>query len=257
MRLLHAVLVARFGGCEIVHLRAAAALLAGIAFASSQACAADEWGGSAALSSDYLVRGISRTNDDPALQLDLHYTNPSGFVAGAFASNTQIDRSKPRDVELSGFLGYVWNMGEAWRGRVLASHYAYPWNRAASHYNYDELDLDISYRGWLHISGGYSPNSPRFVAAPYREHIEVSERSVEVSAQRPVFGKLSLLAGVGYSYVDGPQPGGYTYWSGGAAYDIQLVTLTVSYVNTSSEAKALFYNAAATGQWTGTVIWRF
>jgi hypothetical protein len=68
---------------------------------------------------------------------------------------------------------------------------------------------------------------------------------------------MSLLAGVGYSHVDGPQPGGYSYWSGGAAYDLQSVTLTVSYVKTSSEAKALFYNAAATGQWTGTVIWRF
>ena len=257
MRLRHAVLPARSGGCEIVRLRAAAALLAGIAFASSPACAGDEWGGSAALSSDYFVRGISRTSDHVALQADLHYTNPGGFAAGVFASNTQIDPTKPRDVELSAFVGYVWNMGEAWRSRVLVSHYAYPWNRAASHYNYDELDLDISYRGWLHFSAGYSPNSPRFIAAPYREHIEVSEQSAEVSAQRQVFGKLSLLAGVGYSHLDGPNSGAYTYWSGGAAYDLQSVTLALSYVNTSSEAKTLFYNAAATGQWTGTVIWRF
>jgi uncharacterized protein (TIGR02001 family) len=251
------VLPAQSGGCEIVRLRAAAALLAGIAFVSSQTCAADEWGGSAAVSSDYFVRGISRTSNHSALQFDLHYTSPNGLVAGAFASNTQIDPSEPRDVELSGFVGYVWNMGEAWRGRVLASHYAYPWNRAGSHYNYDELDLDISYRGWLHFSGGYSPNSPRFIAAPYRELIGVSEKSAEVSAQRQVFGKLSLLAGVGYSHLDGPKAGGYTYWSGGAAYDLQSVTLALSYVNTSSGAKALFYNAAATGQWTGTLIWRF
>jgi len=251
------VLEARSGGCEIVRLRAAAVLLAGIAFASSQAYAADEWGGSAAFSSDYFVRGISRTNNHPALQVDLHYMNPNGFVAGAFASNTQIDPGEPRDVELSGFVGYVWNMGEPWRGRVLASHYSYPWNRAGSHYDYDELDLDISYRGWLHFSAGYSPNSPRFVAAPYRELIGVSEQSAEVSAQRQVFGKLSLLAGVGYSHLDGPKSRAYTYWSGGAAYDLQSVTLAVSYVNTSSEAKALFYNASATGQWTGTVIWRF
>ena len=210
-----------------------------------------------ALSSDYFVRGISRTNNNPALQLDLHYTNPNGFVAGAFASNTRIDPGEPRDVELSAFLGYAWNFDDAWHGRVLASHYAYPWNRAGSHYNYDELDLDISYQGWLHFSAGYSPHSPRFVAAPYRELIGVSEQSAEVSAQRQVFGKLSLLAGVGYSHLDGPKSGAYTYWSGGAAYDLQSVTLALGYVNTSSEAKALFYNAAASGQWTGTVIWRF
>ena len=75
---------ARFGGCEIVRLPArAAAWLVGITLASTQSMAANEWGGSVALSSDYYVRGISRTNDQPALQLDLHYTDPSGFFAGA------------------------------------------------------------------------------------------------------------------------------------------------------------------------------
>ena len=245
------------GGREIVRLRAAAGLLAGITCASSPLFAADEWGGSVALSSDYFVRGISRTNNHSALQLDLHYTNPVGLVAGAFASNTQIDPGEPRDVELSAFLGFVWNVGEAWRARVLANHYAYPWNMRGSHYNYDELDVDMSYRGWLHFGAGYSPNSPRFVAAPYRSLIGVSERSIEVSAQRQVFGRLSLLAGLGYTHLGGPDQGGYTYWSAGAAYDLQSVTLSLAYVNTSSEAKVLFYNEAATGQWTGTVIWRF
>lgn len=209
------------------------------------------------LTSDYFVRGISRTSNDAALQLDLHYSNPNGFVAGAFASNTQIDRSEPRDVELSAFLGFVWNMDEAWRARVLASHYAYPWNRMGSHYNYDELDLDISYQGWMHFDLGYSPNSPRFLAFPYAGLTGVAEKSAELSAQRQVFGKLSLTAGVGYSFLDGPESGGYAYWSGGAAYDFRSLTLAVAYVNTSAQAKTLFYNAAATGQWTGTLFWRF
>ena len=76
-------------------------------------------------------------------------------MAGVFASNAQIDSRDPEDVELSGFVGFVWNLDEAWRARVLASHYAYPWNREGSHYNYDELDLDVSYQGWLHFELGY------------------------------------------------------------------------------------------------------
>jgi uncharacterized protein (TIGR02001 family) len=252
-----AMLEACFDGCEIVRLRAAVALLVGFGFVSTQTRAADEWGGSVALASDYFVRGISRTSNNAALQLDLHYSNPNGFVAGAFASNTQIDRSQPKDAELSGFLGFVWNIDEAWRSRILASHYAYPWNRAGSHYNYDELDLDISYQGWLHFDLGFSPNSPRFLAFPYERLIGVTEKSAELSAQRQILGKLSLTAGVGYSFLDGPDSGGYVYWSGGAAYDFRSVTLAVAYVNTSAGAKTLFYNAAATGQWTGTLIWRF
>lgn len=253
----HAVLEASFDGCELVRLRAAALLFVGFVWVPTLNRAADEWGGSVALSSDYFVRGISRTSDNAALQLDLHYSNPNGFLAGVFASNTQIDRSERTDAELSGFIGFAWSIDEAWRARMLASHYAYPWNRAGSHYNYDELDFDISYQSWLHFDLGYSPNSPRFLADPYPELVGVTEKSAEVSAQRQIFGKFSLTAGVGYSLLDGPESGGYVYWSGGAAYDFRSLTVAVAYVDTSAKAKALFYNAAATGQWTGTLIWRF
>jgi uncharacterized protein (TIGR02001 family) len=232
-------------------------LLVGFHLASTPAEAVDQWGGSVALSSDYYVRGISRTNDQAALQLDLHYSSPTGFVAGVFASNSQIDPKEPKDVELSGFIGFAWNVTDEWRGKILASHYAYPWNRAGAHYNYDEIDLDVAYRGWLHLSLGYSPNAPRHIGAPYHALVNMAEKSAEVSLQRPIFGKFSAAAGVGYSVVNGPESGGYAYWSGGIAYDLQPVTLALTYVNTSPGAKALFYNAAATGEWTGTVIWRF
>jgi uncharacterized protein (TIGR02001 family) len=256
----NAVLEARSGGCEIVRLLApVAALLVGMTLASSQLKAANQLGGSVALSSDYYVRGISRTDDRAALQLDLHYSSPSGFFAGAFASNSQYAPSEQRDVELSGFIGYAWNVSDEWRAKIFANHYAYPWNHAGAHahYNYDELDFDLAYQGWLHLSVGYSPNSPRYLAAPYRTHINVTEKSAEVSLQRQVFGKFSFTAGVGYSFLEGPESGGYAYWSGGAAYDYRSLILAVSYVNSTAEAKALFYSAAATGEWTGTVIWRF
>jgi len=240
-----------------VRRRAVLALLIGFGLIATRSFAADAWGGSAAVTSDYYVRGISRTSDHAALQLDFHYSNSNGFVAGVFASNSQIDRKWPMDVELSGFLGFVWNIDDAWHTRILANHYAYPWNHAGSRYNYDELDLDLSYQGWLHLGLGYSPNSPRFLPYPYGGLIGVTEKSAEISAQRQLFGKFSLTGGVGYSFLDGPDSGGYTYWSAGAAYDFQAFSLAVAYLNTSGEAKSLFPNAAATGDWTATLIWRF
>ena len=47
------------------------ALLAISIVGASRCAAADSWGGSLDLTSDYLVRGISRTDDQPALQFDL------------------------------------------------------------------------------------------------------------------------------------------------------------------------------------------
>ena len=217
--------------------------------------AADVWGGSLDVTSNYIVRGISRSNDRAAVQLELHYLDSSGFMAGLFASNTQIDPGAPRDVELDAFLGYAWTAGSNWHGRILASHYAYPWNQAGSGYNYDELDADLAFREWLDVTLIYSPNAPLYV--PYRGLIGVTSKSAEVSLQRSVLGKLSATAGIGYSQYEGPEPADYVYWSVGAAYDLAPVTLAISYVDTSAGAKALFYNAAAGGRWAGTVVWRF
>jgi uncharacterized protein (TIGR02001 family) len=216
---------------------------------------ADVWGGSLDITNNYMVRGISRSNDQAALQLDLHYLNPSGFVAGLFASNTEIDPESRRDAELDAFVGFAWTAGSDWRGKILATHYAYPWNQAGSGYDYDELDVDLAFQDWLGANLVYSPNAVRFL--PYRGLIGVTSESAEVNLQRPVAGKLYATAGVGYSRYEGPDPADYTYWSVGAAYTIAPFSLVLSYVDTTVGAKALFYNAAAGGRWIGTVIWRF
>jgi uncharacterized protein (TIGR02001 family) len=227
----------------------------GLVIATPRCAAADAWGGSLGITSDYIVRGISRSNADAALQLDLHYLHGSGFVAGLFVSNTQFDSGDRKDAEIDGFLGFAWTVGNDWHGKFLASHYTYPWNDARSGYDYDEFDVDVSFRQWLSAAFIYSPNAWRYVRS--LGLIGVTSESAEINVQRPVLRKLSATAGIGYSHYDGPWAGGFAYWSLGAAYDLAPVALVLSYVNTSAGAKALFYNAAAEGRWTGTVIWRF
>ena len=244
------------GGFEVVRLLAAAIVLSASLFAGTESCmGADAWGGSLGITSDYILRGISRSNEQAALQLDLHYLKNSGFVAGLYASDAQYNPHAPRDVELDAYLGFAWTVGVDWRGKALVSHYAYPWNRAGTEYDYDELTLDAAFREWLNVAVVYSPDAPRY--SPYSERIHVSSQSAEVSVQRPLWRKLSATAGVGYSHYGGPDAQGYAYWSVGAALDLAPVALALSYINTSAGAKLLFYNAAADDRWTGTVIWRF
>jgi uncharacterized protein (TIGR02001 family) len=227
----------------------------GLAVGTARCAEGDLWGGSVGVTSDYLVRGISRSNDHGALQIDLHYLDASGFVAGLFASNARLNSRLPSSVELDAFIGYAWNPGRDWQGRALLSHYAYPWSKAGSAYDYDELNLDLSFREWLSVHVTYSPDAP--LISPYRGLIEVASESAEMSLQHRVLGKLSASAGVGYAFYNGQEPGGYGYWSVAAAYDLAPVSLVLSYVNTTAAAKALFYNAAADGAWSGTAIWRF
>jgi uncharacterized protein (TIGR02001 family) len=246
----------RRGSTKFVHLLAWSSPLLGCAgLAMPERAVADSWGGSLALTSDYLVRGISRSNQDPALQLDLHYAATTGVVAGVFASNTQVGPHADRDVELSGFAGFAWRQGDDWAGRVLASYYAYPWNQDGTHYNYAELDADLAYRGWLQVNLNYCPDAPRYL--PYRGLIATTEAAAEINTQHTLIGKLSATAGVGYSHLSGEDPSGYVYWSAGAAYDLGPVSLAVSYVGTTSGAKALFYREAAGSRVIGTALWRF
>jgi uncharacterized protein (TIGR02001 family) len=241
---------------EVVRLLASGMVLSSALMCAPSICAAaDLWGGSVALTNHYIVRGISRSYDHAALQLELHYLNDTGLVAGVFASNTHIDPGETSQVELDGFAGFAWTTGGEWRGRALVNHYAYVRDRHGSGYDYDELDLDAAYRGWLNIGLVYSPNAPRYTV--YRGLIGVSSSSAEISVRQPVWRRLSATAGVGYSRLSGPDPAGYAYWSAGVAWELAPVTLALSYVDTTAGAKALFYDAAARGLWGATAIWRF
>jgi uncharacterized protein (TIGR02001 family) len=216
---------------------------------------AEALGGSLDVTSDYFVRGISRSDDHSALQLDLHYLDPSGFVADFFASNTQFNPNASRDAELSAFLGYIWAAGPDWQGKILVGNYSYPWNQAGSFYNYDEIAFEAGYRDWLRVDIAYSPDTRRY----YYDRGAVRNQAewAELNLQHPLIGKLSATAGIGYYELDGANAMGYSYWSIGAAYDISPVSFALSFVGASREANLLFYNAAVGGRWSGTVIWRF
>lgn len=233
----------------------AVSLSAALLMAAPRCVSADTFGGSLDVTSDYLVRGISRSDDHSALQLDLHYLDPSGFIADFFASNTQFEPGASRDVELSAFLGYVWAEGPDWRGKILVGNYSYPWNQAGSFYNYDEIAVEAGYRDWLRVDIAYSPDTRRYYYD--RGTVRGQAEWAELNLQHPLIGNLSATAGVGYYESNGTNSAGYGYWSIGATYDLAPVSLALSFVGASREANSLFYNAAVGGRWAGTVIWRF
>src|SRR3974390_1006431 len=60
----------------------------GLFIGQPDTCHADgAWSGMAALTTDYVFRGVSQTYDEPALQGGINYQNPSGWFGGAWASN--------------------------------------------------------------------------------------------------------------------------------------------------------------------------
>ncbi len=212
------------------------------------------------MTSDYVVRGLTRSADEPATQVDLHFVGSSGLLAGVFASTARIDPDARRDVEVNGFVGFGFDAGEDWRGKLLAGVYAYPWNAGGSTYDYGELGLDLAYREWLSVKFLYSPDTPRYL--PARGFARVAAESAEIALQHPIQGRLYGMVGAGYSALGGGGGGGgggagYAYWSSGVLYDLAPVVLLGSYVAASPEAKSLFYGTEARHHWLATLIWRF
>lgn len=86
--------------------------------------------GSLALTSDYMFRGVSQTNRDPALQGGIEYAHDSGFYVGAWGSNISWLSDIPGDIssslELDGYLGYRGKAGQLVAYDVGVLTYDYP-----------------------------------------------------------------------------------------------------------------------------------
>ena len=228
-------------------------LLAG--FAPAARAADFNWGGSLGATTDYLVRGISRSDHEPSLQAEVHVASSRGWMAGLFTSTTRIVPGARRDAEVGVFLGRAWNWNADWSSKVLVSHYAYPWNQLGSGYDYNELSLDTSFRDWLTFGLVYSPDAPRFVA--YEGLIADTALSAEINLQTPAWHRLTFNAGVGYSRYYGDDGQKFPYWSVGCALDLSPVTVSAGFVDAGSAAEELFYQTAARNRWLAAVIWRF
>ncbi len=70
---------------------------------------ADNWRGSLGLTSDYVHRGVSQSEGNPAVQGSLAYWHPTGWYGGAWGSN--VDNWGTADLEVDLFLGYGRRLG--------------------------------------------------------------------------------------------------------------------------------------------------
>ena len=128
---------------------------------ASAAAPAEEdssWGkiaGTVALTSDYMFRGISQTDNDPAVQGSLEYSYNTGFYnitpyLGFWGSNVDFNDGGDAHVELDttfGFRGDLLDTGVSWD--LGGIYYAYPGagrlDGESSNYNYWEIPVRLSY----------------------------------------------------------------------------------------------------------------
>jgi uncharacterized protein (TIGR02001 family) len=109
----------------------ASAILLAFAAASEPASAAVT--GTATLTSDYVFRGVSQTNGDPAIQAGFEAASDSGWYLGTWGSNiswlsdlSAVGAEISSSVEVDVYGGYRGKFSDAVSFDVGATYYAYP-----------------------------------------------------------------------------------------------------------------------------------
>ena len=86
-----------------------------------------KWGsvaGNLALTSDYIYRGQSLTNHNPAAQGEIDWTHPTGIYLGAWGSNVKIqDATTPFEADWYG--GYNYSFTSSLSAGIGAMYYSY------------------------------------------------------------------------------------------------------------------------------------
>lgn len=201
--------------------------------------AADNFGGSTAFTTEYMLRGLSFTDGDPAVQASLEYAHPSGFYMGIWGSNANIAGG---NVEMDGFAGYAGAFGDIGYD-VSALYYTYPVPYDDPTPNFFELFLGLSYD--LPVGGDMAPAlgfgyyfSPDYTMEDGVAHY--LNGTVDISLPM----EFGIGIGLGYQTVAGGKftPDGYSYshYRVSLSKDIIGFTLDASYHGTDDNAKDTF-----------------
>lgn len=98
------------------------------------------------VTSEYVLRGVSQTNEEAAIQGSIDYSHSGGFYIGTWGSN--VDFGTAAQVELDLYTGWAWETQGGLGLDVGIIHYDYPGETAL---NYEEYYLGLSYK-WLSVT---------------------------------------------------------------------------------------------------------
>lgn len=187
------------------------------------------------LTSDYVYRGVSQSDEDPAVQGGFEFEHPSGFFAGVWASSVDFpnnrQRSRPRDLEIDYYAGYGFGLGAAWSASAQLTRYTYPGDDPAFDYDYSELSLSVQWSDRLAASAHLSDDL-----------LGRSERATawELSGRLPLTPRLDAAAGIGHFDLDRVVGDSYDYWSVGLSWLVGRFALDLTHIDTSRAATDLF-----------------
>lgn len=225
------------------------------------AARADDWSQSAALASDYVVRGISLSNEHGSLAWDLSYRGDTGWSAGLGLAALDRD-AEGRRLLLTANLGRSWQLTSDWAAGVALSRTAYPGSARRHRFDSSELSASLAWDGRINASLAWYPGVYRFDAQGRvrRGHA----LGAELSLRQRLVGALALDAGLGYYRLQARADAdlaatalGYGYGNLGLSWAQGPAQVYLSRIASQADSRGLSSAARAADRWVLSLLWEF
>lgn len=217
-------------------------------------------GGSLAVTSDYIYRGVSASNGQAAVQADLHL-NDRGSYIGVWGS-TRDDQLYPYGgYEAEVYLGHRFELGGSWSSSVSARAHYFVAGTPEGAADYEELAAAVTWSDRWTLSVSALPNAPHYW---FDDRLARGRAwAVESSGQWLLEPRgLFVTGGAGYYYASGTGPGiavggGYAYGNAGLAFEHRQWRIDVGYFVAQGEANRLTPYPVPHDRLAATLAWRF
>ena len=204
------------------------ALLMAVGFASAQA----QVTGNLGLTSDYRFRGISQSQNAPAVQGGVDYAHSSGFYVGNWNSSVSSDvYTNGSGVESDLYAGFK---KDIYKGLILdvgTYNYFYPraTNNTSTNFDTNELFVGLGYGP---VSVKYSQSLSNYFGTANSKNSQYYQADF-AQPLAYISKNLSLLAHVGRTEVNNNSSSNYTDYNVGLGYDLQGWNIAAKYYTNS------------------------
>jgi uncharacterized protein (TIGR02001 family) len=222
--------------------------------ASSRAALAGP-GGALTFTSDYVLRGISQSDNRPVLQGDVHWSFPAGWAAGLWGTQLRL-QPRAANSELGAYLQWQRAISSDFDLGAAYTHYSYLNDPRLVTYDYDELAVSLAWRDQLYLAATWTPRLNLYSAA---EGLAGNRDvyTVEASWHRTLLPRLDLSAGLGFYDPPGLDYGSYSYGNATLAWHYGHWRANLSAIWVQDAHHRQYSSGPAGGPLTATVAWFF
>jgi len=224
-----------------VTIAAFAAILAGAGLSALPAYAEDdgfpgEFAANVTLASEYIFRGVSLTDEDPAIQGSLDWSHDSGFYLGAWASNIELGAGT---IEIDYYGGFGGDLGDTGFSYDLGFvYYTFPGDEADGDY--------IEFAAQLGRDFGIVSTNVGVAYVPTGQDAFGDDDAIYVWGDTEVpIPSTPITAGFHLGYEDFGSGVNKLDWSVGLYATVEGIDLGIAYVDTdvagdNTDARVLF-----------------